>query len=174
MNEDHGSEQNRGGGCSGGYDQPDDPAARHEPTTLKSPPIPAVGPGYAGPVAARSEQAALGALPADGSTQSSHVVAPTPVPSAATNPGGHPESFANIVGIVERSAMPETDRREVYLDILRRMSPTLHGIASTSQWDSSRIARMLTGSSDSRNLPPRVGLFWARRRRRASSRTSSG
>ncbi len=36
MNEDHGNEHERGGGCLGGKDQPDVPAPRHEPTISKS------------------------------------------------------------------------------------------------------------------------------------------
>ena len=161
MNEDHGSERNRDGGCLGGNDQPDEPAARHAPTSLKSPPNPTAGPGYAGPAASPFVGEALDALPASGSTQPSHAAAPARVPSAQNNLDETPESFANIVGIVERSAMPEMDRREVYLDILRRMSPTLHGIASASQWNSSRLAQLLTtGPGSARSPPPTFGPFW--------------
>ena len=51
MNED-GNEHEPGGGRLGGNDQPNAPAPRYEPTTMKIPPIPAGGPGLAAPTAA--------------------------------------------------------------------------------------------------------------------------
>ena len=50
MNED-GNEHEPGGGRLGGNDQPNAPAPRYEPTTMKIPPIPAVDPGLAATVA---------------------------------------------------------------------------------------------------------------------------
>ena len=49
---DNGNEHEPGGGRLGGNNQPNAPAPRYEPTTMKIPPIPAVGPGLAALAAA--------------------------------------------------------------------------------------------------------------------------
>ena len=48
---DNGNEHEPGGGCLGGYGQPDEPASSHAHITTNRPPISAVGPAYAGPAA---------------------------------------------------------------------------------------------------------------------------
>ena len=153
MNEDHGSEQNRDGGVLGGNDQPDDPAARQEPTTMKSPPNPAAGPGPTHPVAAPSEQVALAASLAGASTKASLGARPPKDPSATERPDEIPESFANVARVVERSAMCEKDRLEIFLDMLRQMSPTLHAFAVASGWDSCRIGQLFVAAPAAPAVP---------------------
>ena len=51
MKRDHGSEHDRGGGCLGGENQPNEPASQSALYMPKVPPIPPTGPAAAGPVA---------------------------------------------------------------------------------------------------------------------------
>ena len=50
MKRDHGNEHDRGGGCLGGENQPDEPASPRALNGPKVPPIPFAGPAAAGPV----------------------------------------------------------------------------------------------------------------------------
>ena len=99
--------------------------------------------------------------PADDPVQASRSATPAQISSTAKRLDGVPESFANVVSIVERSAMPEQDRLDVYLDILRKMSPTLHGVATAAGWDPNRVATLLTTGPGI--LPPPVDLGSSRR-----------
>ena len=94
--------------------------------------------------------------PADDSVEASLNAKPAQISPTAKRLDGPPESFANVVSIVERSAMPEQDRLEIYLGILHQMSPTLHGFAAAAGWDSSRVAKLLTTGSGI--FPPPVDL----------------
>ena len=106
--------------------------------------------------------------PADDSVEASLHATPAQISPTAKRLDGPPESFANVVSIVERSAMPEQDRLEVYLDILHKMPPTLHDFATAASWDSNRVATLLTTGPGILPPPVDLGKAWllqARRRR---------
>ena len=146
MKEDHGREHANGDGGSGVDGQPRAPAPRREPTTPQVPPIPLTGPVSAGPLSKTlATQDDLDRLPTVvGSQQLTH---PPPPARDPRRPVALQGSFGDVVQIVERSAMPEPVRREVLLELLRKMSPTLHELAVSMSWDSRRIAQALSPES---------------------------
>ena len=146
MKEDHGREHANGDGGSGVDDQPRAPAPQCEPTTPQVPPTPLAGPVSAGPLSKTlATQDDLDRPPTVvGSQQLTH---PPPPARDPGRPVALQESFSDVVQIVERSAMPEPVRREVFLELLRKMSPTLHELAVSMVWDSRRIAQALSPES---------------------------
>ena len=154
MNEDHGNEHEHGSGELGDYAHPTAPAAQRACATHEIPPIPTAGPGIAGPTAPLlAKQASLSDPPAADSAQVSQPSASTQDPLDRRGSDEIPESFANVARIVERSAMNEKDRLEIFLDMLLQMSPMLHGIAVASTWDSRRVAKLFTAAPRSSPLP---------------------
>ena len=157
MNNDHGSVRPSGGGCEAGGGQPNVPAPRYVPATPKSPPKKTESGQKQSPGEQISpERTKSPVKPADDPVEASLNATPAQISPTAKRLDGPPESFANVVSIVERSAMPEQDRLEIYLGILHQMSPTLHGFAAAAGWDSSRVAKLLTTGSGI--FPPPVHL----------------
>ena len=101
-----------GGGCEVGDSQPNAPAPRYVPAMPESPPKK----NESGQKQALGEQISpertkSPVKPADDPVQASRSATPAQISSTAKRLDGVPESFANVASIVERSAMPEQDRR---------------------------------------------------------------
>ena len=80
MKRDHGNEHDRGGGCLGGENQPDEPAPQRALNVPNIPPIPSAGPAAAGPATKLSTSF-------DDESQLSPVIpAPDPTTSSPSTP----------------------------------------------------------------------------------------